>query len=120
MARLFDMWSRSGVGEKMLKDRQQEESHNTHSNNNDFCMKPLVKDTCALSVTCVLQGPVTCHNASFTDLAEIVSRIELAKPALVDGETGTLSYQHIEQQSAVEVMEVKQASEAGKRLRASS
>lgn len=56
---------------------------------NDFCMKPLFKYTCALSVPCVLQGPVTCPNASFTDLAEIVSRIELAKPALVDGETAT-------------------------------
>uniref|UniRef100_A0A673YYJ6 lysophospholipase n=1 Tax=Salmo trutta TaxID=8032 RepID=A0A673YYJ6_SALTR len=32
-------------------------------------------------------GPVTCPNASFTDLAEIVSRIELAKPALVDEES---------------------------------
>ncbi|XP_042166925.1 patatin-like phospholipase domain-containing protein 7 isoform X3 [Oncorhynchus tshawytscha] len=61
---VFDVWSRSGVVEKMLKDRHQEEFHNTHSNNN---------------------GPVTCPNASFTDLAEIVSRIELAKPALVDG-----------------------------------
>uniref|UniRef100_A0A8C7WI37 lysophospholipase n=1 Tax=Oncorhynchus mykiss TaxID=8022 RepID=A0A8C7WI37_ONCMY len=40
-----------------------------------------------LSVLCVLQGPVTCPNASFTDLAEIVSRIELAKPALVDEES---------------------------------
>ncbi|XP_070990833.1 patatin-like phospholipase domain-containing protein 7 [Oncorhynchus clarkii lewisi] len=63
---VFDVWSRSGVVEKMLKDRHQEEFHNTHSNNN---------------------GPVTCPNASFTDLAEIVSRIELAKPALVDEES---------------------------------
>nr|XP_046174152.1 patatin-like phospholipase domain-containing protein 7 isoform X3 [Oncorhynchus gorbuscha] len=63
---VFDVWSRSGVVEKMLKDRRQEEFHNTHSNNN---------------------GPVTCPNASFTDLAEIVSRIELAKPALVDEES---------------------------------
>lgn len=62
---VFDVWSRSGVVEKMLKDRHQEEFHNTHSNN----------------------GPVTCPNASFTDLAEIVSRIELAKPALVDEES---------------------------------
>uniref|UniRef100_A0A8C8IR39 lysophospholipase n=1 Tax=Oncorhynchus tshawytscha TaxID=74940 RepID=A0A8C8IR39_ONCTS len=67
---VFDVWSRSGVVEKMLKDRHQEEFHNTHSNNN---------------------GPVTCPNASFTDLAEIVSRIELAKPALVDGETVILA-----------------------------
>uniref|UniRef100_A0A4W5M993 lysophospholipase n=1 Tax=Hucho hucho TaxID=62062 RepID=A0A4W5M993_9TELE len=31
---VFDVWSRSGVVEKMLKDRHQEEFHNTHSNNN--------------------------------------------------------------------------------------
>lgn len=30
---------------------------------------------------------VTCPNASFTDLAEIVSRIEPVKPAVVDGKT---------------------------------
>lgn len=30
---------------------------------------------------------VTCPNASFTDLAEIVSRIEPVKPALVDGKS---------------------------------
>lgn len=33
---------------------------------------------------CVFQV-VTCPNASFTDLAEIVSRIEPVKPVLVDG-----------------------------------
>ncbi|KAJ8285698.1 hypothetical protein GJAV_G00029910 [Gymnothorax javanicus] len=53
---VFDVWSRSGVVEKMLKDRHQEEFHNCKSNN-----------------------VVTCPNASFTDLAEIVSRIEPAK-----------------------------------------
>uniref|UniRef100_A0A8C8IZQ7 lysophospholipase n=1 Tax=Oncorhynchus tshawytscha TaxID=74940 RepID=A0A8C8IZQ7_ONCTS len=58
---VFDVWSRSGVVEKMLKDLQQQ-------NSKKF-------------------GPVTCPNASFTDLAEIVSRIELAKPALVDEES---------------------------------
>ncbi|XP_041826826.1 patatin-like phospholipase domain-containing protein 7a isoform X2 [Melanotaenia boesemani] len=60
---VFDVWSRSGVIEKMLKDRHQEEFHNTQSKNN----------------------VLTCPNASFTDLAEIVSRIEPVKPALVDG-----------------------------------
>ncbi|XP_040013281.1 patatin-like phospholipase domain-containing protein 7a isoform X3 [Xiphias gladius] len=60
---VFDVWSRSGVVEKMLKDRHQEEFYNTQSKNN----------------------VVTCPNASFTDLAEIVSRIEPVKPALVDG-----------------------------------
>uniref|UniRef100_A0A672HEZ4 lysophospholipase n=1 Tax=Salarias fasciatus TaxID=181472 RepID=A0A672HEZ4_SALFA len=47
---LFDVWQRSGVVDSMLKDRHQEEFHKTRV--------------------------VTCPNASFTDLAEIVSRIE--------------------------------------------
>lgn len=62
---VFDVWSRSGVVEKMLKDRHQEEFHNTQSKNN----------------------VVTCPNASFTDLAEIVSRIEPVKPTVVDEES---------------------------------
>lgn len=62
---VFDVWCRSGVVEKMLKDRHQEEFHNTQSKNN----------------------VVTCPNASFTDLAEIVSRIEPVKPAVVDEES---------------------------------
>ncbi|XP_056586233.1 patatin-like phospholipase domain-containing protein 7a isoform X2 [Triplophysa dalaica] len=60
---LLDVWSRSGVVEKMLKDRHQEEFHKTQNN------------------------VVTCPNASFTDLAEIVSRIEPVKPAVVDDES---------------------------------
>uniref|UniRef100_A0A672IW13 lysophospholipase n=1 Tax=Salarias fasciatus TaxID=181472 RepID=A0A672IW13_SALFA len=63
---VFDVWIRSGVVEKMLKDRHQEE-----------VSAPL---DC---LSCV----VTCPNASFTDLAEIVSRIEPVKPALVDDES---------------------------------
>uniref|UniRef100_A0A6Q2WS08 lysophospholipase n=1 Tax=Esox lucius TaxID=8010 RepID=A0A6Q2WS08_ESOLU len=63
---VFDVWIRSGVVEKMMKDRHQEEY--------------------SKQMQC---GPVTCPNASFTDLAEIVSRIEVTKPALVDGETGS-------------------------------
>ncbi|XP_042250190.1 patatin-like phospholipase domain-containing protein 7a isoform X2 [Thunnus maccoyii] len=62
---VFDVWTRSGVVEKMMKDRHQEEFHNTQSKNN----------------------VVACPNASFTDLAEIVSRIEPVKPALVDDES---------------------------------
>uniref|UniRef100_A0A8C2AM38 lysophospholipase n=1 Tax=Cyprinus carpio TaxID=7962 RepID=A0A8C2AM38_CYPCA len=61
---VFDVWCRSGVVEKMMKDRHQEEFHKTQSNN-----------------------VMTCPNASFTDLAEIVSRIEPVKPALVDDES---------------------------------
>ncbi|XP_045922349.1 patatin-like phospholipase domain-containing protein 7a isoform X1 [Micropterus dolomieu] len=62
---VFDVWGRSGVVDKMMKDRHQEEFYNTQSKNN----------------------VVTCPNASFTDLAEIVSRIEPVKPALVDEES---------------------------------
>uniref|UniRef100_A0A668AXK5 lysophospholipase n=1 Tax=Myripristis murdjan TaxID=586833 RepID=A0A668AXK5_9TELE len=67
---VFDVWSRSGVVEKMLKDRHQEEFHKTQSNNN----------------------VVTCPNASFTDLAEIVSRIEPVKPPVVDGSSLNIWY----------------------------
>ncbi|AWP15102.1 putative patatin-like phospholipase domain-containing protein 7 [Scophthalmus maximus] len=62
---VFDVWRRSGVVDKMLKDRHQEDFHNTQSKNN----------------------VVTCPNASFTDLAEIVSRIEPVKPAVVNEES---------------------------------
>ncbi|XP_051956104.1 patatin-like phospholipase domain-containing protein 7 [Xyrauchen texanus] len=61
---VFDVWCRSGVIEKMMKDRHQEEFHKTQSNN-----------------------VVTCPNASFTDLAEIVSRIEPVKTAHMDDES---------------------------------
>ncbi|KAI4880955.1 hypothetical protein NFI96_001125 [Prochilodus magdalenae] len=61
---VFDVWCRSGVVEKMLKDRHQEEFHKTKTSN-----------------------VVTCPNASFTDLAEIVSRIEPVKQAIVDEES---------------------------------
>ncbi|XP_056275978.1 patatin-like phospholipase domain-containing protein 7 [Pseudoliparis swirei] len=47
----------------MLKDRHQEEFHKTKTGH-----------------------VVTCPNASFTDLAEIVSRIEPVKNALIDEE----------------------------------
>uniref|UniRef100_A0A3B4YEJ1 lysophospholipase n=1 Tax=Seriola lalandi dorsalis TaxID=1841481 RepID=A0A3B4YEJ1_SERLL len=73
---VFDVWGRSGVVEKMLKDRHQD-FHNTQSKN----------------------SVVTCPNASFTDLAEIVSRIEPVKPALVDEES---DYQTDYEEEAVE------------------
>uniref|UniRef100_A0A672MI72 lysophospholipase n=1 Tax=Sinocyclocheilus grahami TaxID=75366 RepID=A0A672MI72_SINGR len=69
---VFDVWCRSGVVEKMMKDRHQEEFHKTQSNNVSLDH---------------LKELVTCPNASFTDLAEIVSRIEPVKPALVDDES---------------------------------
>ncbi|KAJ0067604.1 hypothetical protein NL108_008762, partial [Boleophthalmus pectinirostris] len=58
---LFDVWQRSGVIDSMLKDRHQEEFHKTKTGH-----------------------VVTCPNASFTDLAEIVSRIEPVKCALTE------------------------------------
>uniref|UniRef100_A0A3Q1AN44 lysophospholipase n=1 Tax=Amphiprion ocellaris TaxID=80972 RepID=A0A3Q1AN44_AMPOC len=58
---LFDVWQRSGVVDSMLKDRHQEEFHKTRTGH-----------------------VVTCPNASFTDLAEIVSRIEPVKNELSD------------------------------------
>ncbi|XP_057578840.1 patatin-like phospholipase domain-containing protein 7 isoform X3 [Hippopotamus amphibius kiboko] len=59
---VFDIWGRSGVLEKMLQDRQG------------------TSKTEACSV-------LSCPNASFTDLAEIVSRIAPAKVAAVDDES---------------------------------
>ncbi|XP_036382330.1 patatin-like phospholipase domain-containing protein 7 [Megalops cyprinoides] len=73
---VFDVWSRSGVVDKMLKDRHQEEFHKTKCNN-----------------------VVTCPNASFTDLAEIVSRIEPVKQALMKEES---DYQTDYDEEAVE------------------
>lgn len=61
---VFDVWCRSGVREKMLKDQHQEEFRKSKNTN-----------------------VMTCPNASFTDLAEIVSRIEPVKQAVVDDES---------------------------------
>uniref|UniRef100_A0A7N6FM98 lysophospholipase n=1 Tax=Anabas testudineus TaxID=64144 RepID=A0A7N6FM98_ANATE len=81
---VFDVWSRSGVVENMLKDKHQE-FHNTQSKNN----------------------VVTCPNASFTDLAEIVSRIEPVKPALVDeGSDYHTDYEEEAMESALSDMEL--------------
>ncbi|XP_041428216.1 patatin-like phospholipase domain-containing protein 7 isoform X1 [Xenopus laevis] len=59
---VFNVWGRSGVIDKMLKDRQ---------------------ETCKTKTSDIN----TCPNASFTDLAEIVSRIEPVKTAVVDDES---------------------------------
>ncbi|XP_052037744.1 patatin-like phospholipase domain-containing protein 7 isoform X2 [Apodemus sylvaticus] len=59
---VFDIWVRSGVLEKMLQDQQGTSKR---------------KDC----------GVFTCPSSSFTDLAEIVSRIEPAKVAAVDDES---------------------------------
>ncbi|KAF1388778.1 hypothetical protein PFLUV_G00066190 [Perca fluviatilis] len=75
---LFDVWQRSGVVDSMLKDRHQEEFHKTKTGH-----------------------VVTCPNASFTDLAEIVSRIEPVKNALIDEELSE-EYQTDYDEEAVE------------------
>ncbi|XP_060126384.1 patatin-like phospholipase domain-containing protein 7 isoform X3 [Zootoca vivipara] len=59
---VFNVWCRSGVLDKMLKDRQ------------ELCKSKL-------------PGVVTCPTTSFTDLAEIVSRIEPVKAVIVDDES---------------------------------
>uniref|UniRef100_A0A8D3AN56 lysophospholipase n=1 Tax=Scophthalmus maximus TaxID=52904 RepID=A0A8D3AN56_SCOMX len=75
---LFNVWQRSRVVDSMLKDRHQEEFHKT---------KP--------------GHVVTCPNASFTDLAEIVSRIEPVKNALINEELSD-EYQTDYDEEAVE------------------
>lgn len=59
---VFDIWVRSGILEKMLQDQQ---------------------ETSKQKASAVLP----CPTASFTDLAEMVSRIEPAKAAIVDDES---------------------------------
>ncbi|XP_077162965.1 patatin-like phospholipase domain-containing protein 7 isoform X2 [Paroedura picta] len=59
---VFNVWCRSGVLDKMLKDRQ---------------------ELCQTKPTAI----VSCPTTSFTDLAEIVSRIEPVKAAVVDDES---------------------------------
>ncbi|XP_068928805.1 patatin-like phospholipase domain-containing protein 7 isoform X3 [Petaurus breviceps papuanus] len=59
---VFDIWTQTGVMEKMLKDRQETRKTKT----SDALIYP---------------------NASFTDLAEIVSRIEPARSTVVDDES---------------------------------
>uniref|UniRef100_A0A8C0VNI8 lysophospholipase n=1 Tax=Cyanistes caeruleus TaxID=156563 RepID=A0A8C0VNI8_CYACU len=61
---VFNVWCRSGVLDKMLKDRQETCKSKTDVSN------------------------VTCPTTSFTDLAEIVSRIEPVKAPVADGERG--------------------------------
>uniref|UniRef100_A0A3B4XUP8 lysophospholipase n=1 Tax=Seriola lalandi dorsalis TaxID=1841481 RepID=A0A3B4XUP8_SERLL len=75
---LFDVWQRSRVVDSMLKDRHQEEFHKTKTGH-----------------------VVTCPNASFTDLAEIVSRIEPVKNALIEEELSD-EYQTDYDEEAVE------------------
>nr|XP_013808430.1 PREDICTED: patatin-like phospholipase domain-containing protein 7 [Apteryx mantelli mantelli] len=59
---VFNVWCRSGVLDKMLKDRQETCKSKTSDN-------------------------VTCPSTSFTDLAEIVSRIEPVKAPVADDES---------------------------------
>uniref|UniRef100_A0A8C6NUX8 lysophospholipase n=1 Tax=Nothobranchius furzeri TaxID=105023 RepID=A0A8C6NUX8_NOTFU len=105
---LFDLWHRNSVVDSMLKDRHQEEFHKTktgHVRNRNqfllafgllntwinFSLKPLllahqlVDPSGSLTGTSTVPQVVTCPNASFTDLAEIVSRIEPVKNVLING-----------------------------------
>uniref|UniRef100_A0A1A8AN66 lysophospholipase n=1 Tax=Nothobranchius furzeri TaxID=105023 RepID=A0A1A8AN66_NOTFU len=75
---LFDLWHRNSVVDSMLKDRHQEEFHKTKTGH-----------------------VVTCPNASFTDLAEIVSRIEPVKNVLINEEQSD-EYQTDYDEEAVE------------------
>lgn len=75
---LFDVWQRSGVVDSMLKDRHQEEFHRTRTGH-----------------------VVTCPNASFTDLAEIVSRIDPVKNTAINEELSD-DYQTDYDEEAVE------------------
>ncbi|XP_006789191.2 patatin-like phospholipase domain-containing protein 7a [Neolamprologus brichardi] len=52
---VFDVWRRSGVVEKMLKDRHQEEFHNTQSRSNVRMLA--VNNTWTYTRTCVLPVP---------------------------------------------------------------
>uniref|UniRef100_A0A8C9U8S2 lysophospholipase n=1 Tax=Scleropages formosus TaxID=113540 RepID=A0A8C9U8S2_SCLFO len=72
---VFDVWRRSGVMDKMLKDRH----HDSYADG--LLNRPPLR---------LLSRPqvVTCPNASFTDLAEIVSRIEPVKQPLEEGNRG--------------------------------
>ncbi|XP_073908808.1 patatin-like phospholipase domain-containing protein 7 isoform X4 [Castor canadensis] len=71
---VFDIWGQSGVLEKMLQDQQ-------GTSKRKACAGGLQQLSSAL-----LQV-LTYPNTSFTDLAEIVSRIEPAKAAAVDDES---------------------------------
>lgn len=51
----------------------------------------MISTTCSDLIFSLCDSQVmTCPNASFTDLAEIVSRIEPVKQAIVDGESGCI------------------------------
>uniref|UniRef100_A0A3Q3B3C6 lysophospholipase n=1 Tax=Kryptolebias marmoratus TaxID=37003 RepID=A0A3Q3B3C6_KRYMA len=79
---LFDVWHRSGVVDCMLRDRHQEEFHKTKTGH-----------------------VVTCPNASFTDLAEIVSRIEPVKNAVIDGQSVIILTEHTEGEETADTAE---------------
>ncbi|XP_075885209.1 patatin-like phospholipase domain-containing protein 7 [Nelusetta ayraudi] len=81
---VFEVWQRSGVVEKMLKDHHQEEFSHSRSKNN----------------------VLSCPNASFTDLAEIVSRIEVVKPEVDDEAQYQSEYEEEPLEGALSDMEL--------------
>ncbi|XP_053523792.1 patatin-like phospholipase domain-containing protein 7 isoform X1 [Artibeus jamaicensis] len=87
---VFGIWARGGVLEKMLQDRQgtsKMKAGDVSAQRAPLSLSPPV--TCP-PLSHPRQVP-TCPNASFTDLAEIVSRIEPAKVAVVDDESDSLT-----------------------------
>ncbi|XP_042101246.1 patatin-like phospholipase domain-containing protein 7 isoform X2 [Ovis aries] len=80
---VFDIWGRSGVLEKMLQDRQgTSKTKASDGRREGGCSQEQVRWPLHLR-----PQVLTCPNASFTDLAEIVSRIEPAKVAAGDDES---------------------------------
>lgn len=85
---VFDIWARGGVLGRMLQDRQ-------GASRRQACLvsarvpslppEALSGGTWNHHLLASTQA-LTCPNTSFTDLAAIVSRIEPAKAAAVDGE----------------------------------
>ncbi|XP_010167880.1 patatin-like phospholipase domain-containing protein 7, partial [Antrostomus carolinensis] len=76
---VFNVWCRSGVLDKMLRDRQE-----TGKSKTDVSV--WVKCTVLQELLDAHQN-VTCPTTSFTDLAEIVSRIEPVKAPVADDES---------------------------------
>ncbi|KAM9822175.1 patatin-like phospholipase domain-containing protein 7 isoform 2-T2 [Syngnathus typhle] len=110
---LFDVWQRSSVVDSMLKDRHQEEFHKTKSSHwghggTGFEDVDQIKMVVTTEPRRIMEESfqecmrvVTCPNASFTDLAEIVSRIDPVKTALIEEELSE-DYQTDYDEEAVE------------------
>lgn len=85
---MFDIWGRSGVLDKMLQDRQSlSKTKASDVSAPDDRLWVGLQAWAPQQLEFPLAAQVlTCPSTSFTDLAEIVSRIEPAQVATVDGE----------------------------------